>query len=50
MITSASRKADLKEDIKHVLEELWDSKEEEESLYKIFTREFLKAKITQKML
>ena len=38
-----------KEDIKHVLEELWDS-EEEEPLYKIFARECLGAKHIQKVL
>ena len=37
MTTRASKKAALKEDIKHVLEELWDA-EEEELFYKIFSR------------
>ena len=49
MATRTSRKAALKEDIKHVLEELWDA-EEEEPLYKIFTIECLGAKIIQKVL
>ena len=43
MTTRISRKVALKEDINHVLEELWDA-EEEEPLYKIFTRECLKTK------
>ena len=49
MTTSKSRKAALKEDIKHVLEESWDS-EEEEPFYKIFTRECLNAKGMQKII
>ena len=40
MNSRKKRKEALKEDIKHVLEELWDL-EEEEPLYKIFTRKFL---------
>ena len=36
-MTRTSMKADLKEDIKHILEELGYS-EEEEPLYKIFKR------------
>ena len=40
MNSRKKRKEALKEDIKHVLEELWDL-EEEEPLCKIFTREFL---------
>ena len=47
--TRTSRKAALKEDTKNVLEELWGL-EEEEPLYKIFTREFLRAKSIQEML
>ena len=49
MTTRAERKAALKEDIKHVLEELWDT-EEEEPLYKTFTRECLGAKRIQDVL
>ena len=44
-----SRKESLKEDIKHVLEELWDA-EEEEPLYKIFSRECMNARGIQKIL
>ena len=36
--TRSRRKAALKEDVKHLLEELWDV-EEDETFYKIFTRE-----------
>ena len=36
--TRSRRKAALKEDVKHLLEELWDA-EEDEMFYKIFTRE-----------
>ena len=50
MTTRTSRKASLKEDIKHALEELWEGEEEEEPLCKILTRECLGAKIIQKML
>ena len=49
MTTRTSRKSALKEDIKHVIEELWDL-EEEEALYKIFTKEFLGAKSTQDVM
>ena len=49
MTTRESRKLALKEDIKHILEELWIIKEEE-SLYKIFTRECLKTRDIQKVL
>ena len=49
MTTRTSSKEALKENSKHVLEELWDA-EEEEQLYKIFKRECLGAKIIQKML
>ena len=49
MATKTSRKAAFKEEIKHVLEELWDS-EEEEPFYKIFTRVFMNAKGTQKII
>ena len=35
--TRVSRKVSLKEDIKNVLEELWDA-EEEELFYNIFSR------------
>ena len=49
MATITAMKEALKEDIKHVLEELWDAKEEE-TLFKIFTRECLGAKIIQSML
>ena len=49
MTTRTSRKESLKEDIKNVLEELWDS-EEEEIFYKIFTRECVNAKEMQKIL
>ena len=49
MTSRTSSKASLKEDTNHVLEELWDD-EEEEPLYKIFTRECLGAKSIQKFL
>ena len=39
MTNRTSRKAALKEEIKHILEELWDA--EEDPLCKIFTRGFL---------
>ena len=49
MTTGTSRKAALKEDVKYVIEELWDA-EEEEPFCKIFTRECLNRKETQKIL
>ena len=49
MKTRTSRKVALKEDIKHVLEELWDD-EEKEPLCKIFTRECMEEKSIQKFL
>ena len=49
MSTRKSRKAALKEDMKYVLEELWDA-EEEEPFYEIFSRECVNAKGTQKSL
>ena len=49
MTTRTTSKAALKDGIKHVLEELWDLKEEE-PLYKMFTRECLGAKNIQEML
>ena len=49
MATREARKIALKEDIKHILEEPWRI-EEEEPLYKIFTRECLKTRDTQKVL
>ena len=49
MKTRKSRKAALKEDIKHALEELWDAKEEE-PFYKTLTRECANAKVAQKIL
>ena len=49
MTTLIERKEAVKEDIEHVLEELWDL-EEEEPLYKIFTRECLGSKSIQEML
>ena len=39
----------LKEDIKHILDKLWKT-EEDEPLCKIFTRECLKTKDIQKVL
>ena len=38
MTTRSEIKASVKEDINHVLEEMWDA-EEEEPFFKIFTRE-----------
>ena len=49
MTTRTSRKASLKEHIKHVFGELWDA-EEEDPFYKIFSREFMNTKGTQKIL
>ena len=43
MTTRTSSKEALKEDIKNVLEELWGA-EEEEPLYKYFTRELMEKK------
>ena len=48
MKTGTSRKVSLKEDTKHVLEELWEA-EEEESFYKIFTRECVNKKGCRKL-
>ena len=45
MTARASKKTALKEDIKNVLEDLWDTEEEEEELfYKIFSRECINEK------
>ena len=49
MTTITSRKAALKEDINHVLEELWDA-EEEEPFHKIFSRLYMNEKGTHKIL
>ena len=45
--TRSRKQAALKEDVKHLLEELWDA-EEKDALYKIFTKESKKG--TQKVL
>ena len=49
MTTRTSRKEGLKEDIKHVIEDLWEV-EEKELFCKIFARECVNAKGTQKIL
>ena len=49
MTTRTLKKAALKEGIKNVLEELWDT-EEEEPFYKIFSRECMSTKRMQKIL
>ena len=49
MKNKTSRKEALKEDIKHVLKELWDT-EEEKTFCKIFSRECMNAKGMQKIL
>ena len=49
MATRKSREIALKEDIKHIIEELWDL-EEEKPLYKIFTRGCLGANKIQDVL
>ena len=49
MITKESRKTALKEDIEHIIEELWRIRERE-LLCKIVTGEFLKTKDIQKVV
>ena len=49
MTTKTSRRSALKEDIEHVLEELWNA-EEKDTLYKIFKREFVGSRRIQKIL
>ena len=49
MATKISRKEALKEDIRNVLQELCDTKEEE-PFYKIFSRECMNAKGAHKIL
>ena len=43
LLSRKSKKVALKEDIKHILEELWDV-ETEQPLFKIFTRDCLGAR------